>query len=724
MRTITLFLALTTILNIGQSTNLEESILAINQEPIDVDKKLEAFKQTYKEAMFMNFEDSQNFEDFIQILKNHNGEYNLSDLIVDQYNGQKVETVFKTLLEETLQSFKSGVAVSFDEFEKMHAYFLIKESLLNYSEEAEKWKELKGQESETDEVDVEAEDSSSVAKKERPFEKEMKKLVSSVHKNIMIKLSAIFSKFEANNEMTEKQVNKTMGDTLTQNMITDINIEHYENYKNFVKDPRSNIINVIVQLINKGSASYAKEIGPNYAERILYLARSLLKLDQKNPLIPNIKIDNEIEPRTSFEAIKIFIGTLKNFRDNYHEYNPDYMGWNLEITRKLLEMLPIDDAVTIVHDHMTDAVTGLKDGSKYLTFIEENINDEEFLPAEIKNDEDKLKIVDFIGSTPELIINNNQQANLIKNYSVLFNLNPKLYKTNPFTNNVIETFDIIPLNDPLMHELVHKSYARRLRHGIDLSLNKPGEEINNMLEENPNINSYLALKLINLKTNLIDGDEDMDIDFDDSNIDDKDIIKLDDPKLKEFGLPILLTKMFVYEDPEMKLKKTFDPLENIDAIIEGTYNSGVLRRMNDVFNYEEEEEIVIDSPHKETDNQVIQQEEPIIEEDSDIISQNDDSVHQQEESSSDEEEVVEQQPEKFTNPDAVRINNGENIVIELHDSLGEENIDALRKITDFKNYRVEKKIYGYSDDTDVEVTIVYVDTLESECFNDPANLIK
>ena len=70
------------------------------------------------------------------------------------------------------------------------------------------------------------------------------------------------------------------------------------------------------------------------------------------------------------------------------------------------------------------------------------------------------------------------------------------------------------------------------------------------------------------------------------------------------------------------------------------------------------------------------------------------------------------------NPSLNIVQEQDNIAYNVYGDIGEKNLEIVRKTHGSSNFKIETKYIPYDEDTEIELTIVYVDTVESPCYGE------
>lgn len=533
--------------------------------------------------------------------------------------------------------------------------------------------------------------------------------------------------------------------TAIESMATKIFFYQLKDYIDYTSKSMKKIISAIHNLIIKNNEKEFNDIkGQSSTDRIMFLVDNLIKLDKNR----NIAKD---ELETWAYSVKYLVKVLNAKRNDRStkDYDEGYKNWNIDVTQKLLNVLPLEDAVELIREVIRSITNDDKPESSYNSLLEDELKDDQIV-FDSKNttdpDVNRLKIADLISNPKIDSINLKpaQMRDLVSDFSNMLKLKPNAYRSKPFTNGVVETFgtpvDENPFNLP---ELINQSLKTRLNGDPGVVDGNIGDSIDVLLTDNSDNKENLLNKLQNIIANLINKDVDKDIDVYFNNEQAQYLKDKLDTVPQLFNLVPLLNEMYVYRDEERKVPKGFNVTDNLYKLNHKRYKKDdLVKNLGQPLNEEKDPQvdlnepvvnkIIEDEPFEK--NESIKLEEPLnqkFNEEPEVIIIDevkkpfviDTGVEPQ--LIEDLNKVPELDTNSLINPNTFDMEDiqlpfplntdNTNLVIEVFGSIGNENVKVLERVINFASYTIETKYLPLDQNTDVEVTIVYVETPDSGC---------
>ena len=572
------------------------------------------------------------------------------------------------------------------------------------------------------------------------------------------------------NQFVKSWVEKTINDFIRRNKVDLVNTvvnqkseslvtEAYrkalEHYRDYMQEPQAKLVSAVDKLIEVAEDKNCEEdSGSKASERIVYFVKALKKLTGSESERQIVSENGSAVPWN--EYVRSLIAMLSNKIKNSQNADEGCKTWGLNLIKELLRLLPWEEARDIIKEQIKDIGTNSDGSSSYKKMLEIDFDNDFINFNGLDDDKTKLKIFDLISASPDVELTDYQVALLVEKYDKFFGFDPQAYKAKPFTDRVVDTFFFMSETDPeLFGKLVDRSYDRRINRHDELEASRFGRNIDNILDEDPTDNANLMLKLVNLKTNLVDLDEDTEVGIRANEDQIADLVKNIESVPSEVELPELIRHMYVYNQPSRRIPHGYDNKKLIEEINDKDYDVSLLRNnWQQGYEVDEEPEVInIDSEVDPNEGELEKPEDDenspgsigegedklkkskyAIQEDNNEDPENEESdVEEDEEREGSLDEESDDVPNQLTEDDQnsmteenerpvvpelpKNLNNfkNKNIVLELIGKIGPENVKKLEEVQEFSSYTIDKEYFS-TDDSDVEVTIVYLDRVESDCY--------
>lgn len=285
-------------------------------------------------------------------------------------------------------------------------------------------------------------------------------------------------------------------------------------------DPFGELTDLAKQLINMNNeSSFNDNKGVVSGQRVLSIAVVIKAIGEKlsadQPPIQNEDSEEEFESDEawlhSIENLITLLMTERMKKVENDSLTTNYNKWSLGLIKELLKLMPIRLAAdyAIIYLQNDQGLPEVK--ADYIQLLIELYNKNEIPFTTSGNDSDKLLVSDYLSLfsnkvTPE------QKQQIVNNFDILADIDPKKTQTIGFTSKLIETTGLVQgIEGVALKDILPMSFEQRLEDDGSLRVTPSGMTIDNLLnqkmKENPDFKKvYLLYKLLNLQYNLIDED--------------------------------------------------------------------------------------------------------------------------------------------------------------------------------------------------------------------------